>query len=104
MNSRSPMPISTRTFRNGRSTAVRIPAEFGIKPGEEIVLSQDDDGTVRIARARPFAGFFAAVARLRAEGSDPAREAPMDVPRMGQPRQVHLESSKHASRGRSSKR
>ena len=45
------MPIPTRTFLNGRSTAVRIPAEFGIKPGEEVLISQEKDGTLRLARA-----------------------------------------------------
>lgn len=84
------MPISTKTFLNGRSTAVRIPAEFGIKPGEELVVSQDKDGTVRLARAAPFAGYFAAVERMRAEGADPARDPSLKVPRMGPPRAVDL--------------
>lgn len=84
------MPISTKTFLNGRSTAVRIPAEFGIKPGEELVVSQDKDGTVRLTRAAPFAGYFAAVERMRAEGADPARDPAFKVPRMGLPRAVDL--------------
>jgi virulence-associated protein VagC len=84
------MPIPTKTFLNGRSTAVRIPAEFGIKPGEELVLSQDPDGTVHLARAKPFAGFFAAIERMRAEGNDPARDPPLELPRMGPPRKVDL--------------
>jgi virulence-associated protein VagC len=86
------MAIPTKSFRNGRSTAVRIPAEFGIKPGEELVLSQDEDGTVRVARAKPFASFFAAVERMRAGGSDPARDPPLQVPRMGPPREVDVAS------------
>ena len=90
MNASVAMPISTRTFRNGRSTAVRIPAEFGIKPGEEVVLSQDPDGTVRLAVAVPFASFFAAIERLRVEGHDAAKEPPFRVPRMGPPRDVDL--------------
>lgn len=84
------MPISTKTFLNGRSTAVRIPAEFGIKPGEELVVSQDKDGTVRLIRAAPFAGYFAAVERMRAEGADPARDRAFKVPRMGLPRAMEL--------------
>jgi virulence-associated protein VagC len=84
------MPIATKTFLNGRSTAVRIPAEFGIKPGEELVVSQEADGTVRLARAKPFAGFFAAIERMRAEGNDPARDPPLELPRMGPPRRVDL--------------
>ena len=84
------MPISTKTFLNGRSTAVRIPAEFGIKPGEELVVSQDKDGTVRLSRAAPFAGYFAAVERMRAEGADPARDPPLKVLRMGPPRAIYL--------------
>ena len=90
------MAIPTKSFRNGRSTAVRIPAEFGIKPGEELVLSQDEDGTVRVARAKPFASFFAAVERMRASGSDPARDPPLQVPRMGPPREVDLAAEPHA--------
>ena len=78
------MPISTRTFLNGRSTAVRIPAEFGIKPGEELIVSQDRDGTVRLSRAKPFASFFAAVERMKAEGHDPGNE-PFEVPKSGPP-------------------
>lgn len=92
MNFPFTMPISTKTFRNGRSSAVRIPAEFGIGPGEDVVLSQDEDGTVRISRARPFAGFFAAVERMRAEGNDPARDPPLEIPRMGPPRALDLRS------------
>ena len=84
------MPISTRTFLNGRSTAVRIPAEFGIKPGEELLVSQDEDGTVRLSRARPFASFFAALERMKAQGRDPAAE-PFEVPRSGPPRPVDLQ-------------
>lgn len=84
------MPIPTKSFLNGRSTAVRIPAEFGIKPGEELIVSQDQDGTVRLARAKPFGGFFAAVERMRAEGNDPARDPSFEVPRMGPPRRVDL--------------
>jgi virulence-associated protein VagC len=79
------MPISTKTFLNGRSTAVRIPAEFGIKPGEELLVSQDEDGTVRLSRARPFASYFAALERMKAEGRDPAKE-PFEVPKSGPPR------------------
>jgi virulence-associated protein VagC len=87
------MPIPTKTFLNGRSTAVRIPAEFGIKPGEELVISQEADGTVRLARAKPFAGFFAAIERMRAEGNDPTRDPPLELPRMGPPRKVDLGES-----------
>ena len=83
------MPIATRTFLNGRSTAVRIPAEFGIKPGEELLVSQDEDGTVRLSRAKPFASFFAAVDRMKAQGRDPASE-PFEVPRSGPPRPLDL--------------
>lgn len=85
------MPVSTRTFLNGRSTAVRIPAEFGIRPGEEVLVSQDRDGTVRLSRAKPFAGFFAAIVRMRAEGHDPANDPPLEIPRDGPPRPFDLE-------------
>ena len=85
------MPTSTKTFLNGRSTAVRIPAEFGIKPGEELIVSQDRDGTVRLSRAQPFAGYFAAVARMRAEGGDPARDPKLDVSRAGPARPFDLD-------------
>ena len=95
------MPISTRTFLNGRSTAVRIPAEFGIKPGEELIVSQDEDGTVRLSRAKPFASFFAAVERMKAEGRDPAKE-PFEVPRSGPPRPLEL--GEPSARYRGSKR
>ena len=89
INDHGPLPTSTKTFRNGRSTAVRIPAEFGIRPGEELVVSQDSDGTVRLARAAPFAGYLAAVERMRAEGHDPSK-SPFKVPRMGAPRAVDV--------------
>ena len=100
------LPVSTRTFCNGGNTAVCIPAEFGIKPGEEVVLSQDEDGTVHIARTAPFAGFFAAIERMRAEGNDPAQDPPLVVPRMGPPRKVELGSvsSRSQKRKRASKR
>jgi virulence-associated protein VagC len=87
------MPIPTKSFQNGGSTAVRIPAEFGIKPGEQLVMSQDTDGTVRIARAKPFASFFAAIERMRAEGHDPAKFPPLEIPRSGPPREVDLTRS-----------
>jgi virulence-associated protein VagC len=82
------MAIHTKCFRNGGSTAVRIPAEFGIQPGEDLVLYQDEDGTVRISRAKPFASFFSAVERMRAAGSDPAHDPPLHVARMGPPRDL----------------
>ena len=85
------MPIPTRTFLNGRSTAVRIPAEFGIKPGEEVLISQEKDGTLRLARAKPFAGFLAAIERMRAEGNDPANDPPLQIARDGPPRPFDLE-------------
>ena len=85
------MPTSTKTFLNGRSTAVRIPAEFGIKPGEELIVSQDRDGTVRLSRARPFAGYLAAVARMRAEGSDPASDPELAISRGRPARPFELE-------------
>lgn len=94
LNDTLTVPISTKTFLNGRSTAVRIPAEFGIKPGEELVVSQDRDGTVRLARAAPFAGYFAAVERMRSEGHDPAKGPGFRVPRMGAPRVVRLAAGK----------
>ena len=84
------MPVSTRTFLNGRSTAVRIPAEFGIKPGEEVLISQDHDGTVRLSRAKPFASFLAALDRMRAEGNDPANDPPLEIPRTGPARPIDL--------------
>src|SRR5471030_1782999 len=92
LNEAAFVPISTKTFLNGRSTAVRIPAEFGIKPGEEVVVSQDHDGTVRLARAAAFAGYFAAVDRMRSEGHDPAKDGAFRVPRMGKPHEVDLRS------------
>jgi len=95
------MPISTKTFLNGRSTAVRIPAEFGIKPGEELLISQDEDGTVRLSRARPFASYFAALERMKAEGRDPAKE-PFEVPKSGPPRAFDL--GEPAARYRARKR
>ncbi len=87
------MPITTKSFQNGRSTAVRIPAQFGIKPGEQLILSQDKDGTVRVARAKPFASFFAAIERMRAEGHDPAKYPPLEIPKSGPPREVDLTRS-----------
>lgn len=87
------MGVRTKSFLNGRSAAVRIPAEFGIKAGEELVISQDVDGTLRVSRAKPFAGFFAAIERMRTEGNDPSRDPPLRVPRMGPPRDVALDQS-----------
>ena len=95
----SALPISTKSFLNGRSTAVRIPAEFGIKPGEELLVSQDRDGTVRLSRAKPFAAFLAAIDRMRAEGHDPARDPPLTLPRMGRPRPVDLEADADVRKG-----
>ena len=87
------MPIPTKSFQNGGSTAVRIPAEFGIKPGESLLISQDADGTVRVTRAKPFASFIAAIERLRAEGRDPAKYGPLEIPKSGPPREVDLTRS-----------
>jgi virulence-associated protein VagC len=96
------MPISTRTFLNGRSTAVRIPAEFGIKPGEELLISQDQDGTVRLSRAKPFASFLATLERMKAEGNDPADDPPLEIPKSGPPRPIDLREP--AARYRAGKR
>jgi len=87
------LPIPTKSFQNGGSTAVRIPAEFGIGPGENLLVSQDADGTVRVMRAKPFASFVAAIERLRAAGRDPAKYGPLEIPKSGPPREVDLTRS-----------
>lgn len=84
------MPTPTRTFLNGRSTAVRIPAEFGFKAGEEVFISQEADGAVRIVRAAAFGSFLAALERMRSEGHDPAEDPALPRPGMGLPREVDL--------------
>ena len=38
-------------FRNGRSRAVRIPADFDIQ-GESVLISQDHDGVIHIRAKR----------------------------------------------------
>ena len=53
--------------------------------------SKDVDGTLRVSRAKPFASFFAAIQRMRAEGNDPSGDPPLCVPRMGPPRDVALD-------------
>src|SRR5437868_2145659 len=82
--------IPTKSFHNGGSAAVRIPAEFGIRPGESLLISQDADGTVRVTRAKPFASFIAAIERLRAAGRDPAKYGALEIPTSGPPREVDL--------------
>jgi virulence-associated protein VagC len=99
INAQTSMPASTKTFLNGRSTAVRIPAEFGIKPGEELLISQDKDGTLRLSRARPFASYFAALERMKAEERNPATE-PFEMPRSGLPRPLDLAEAAKRYRAR----
>ena len=90
------MPTPTRTVLNGRSTAVRIPAEFGFRAGEDVLISQEADGTVRIVRAAAFRTFLAAVERMRGEGHDPAADPALPRPGMGRPRPVDLAEEPHA--------
>ncbi len=40
--SRSPGPREAKLFRNNRSQAVRIPAEFEL-PGEKVLITRDGD-------------------------------------------------------------
>jgi hypothetical protein len=75
----------TRAFPNGRSAAVRIPAEFGIRPGDELLVEQGADGSVRISRADGLARFLAVLQRV-----GPAREGELEIPRLGPPRTVKL--------------
>ena len=55
----------TKTFLHAGCTAVRIPAHFGIKSGEELVISQEVNGALRLERGAPFASFFAATDSYR---------------------------------------
>jgi antitoxin component of MazEF toxin-antitoxin module len=74
-----------RAFPNGRSTAVRIPSEFGIKPGDELVVELVSDGSIRISRAGGLSRFLAMLERV-----GPLRDGELDIPRMGAPRKVSL--------------
>lgn len=78
MNAPAKISIQTRAFKSGNSVAVRLPKDFGIKPGDALQLRHNGVGVdIRPAvdaehqRAR----FAAMVAALRAlgpvEGGDP---------------------------------
>ena len=78
-------PNITRAFPNGRSTAVRIPAEFGLRPGDEVVIAMEGDGSIRLSRAQGLSRFLAVLERVGA-----ARKGELKIPRMGKPRKVLL--------------
>lgn len=76
---------TTRAFPNGRSTAVRIPSEFGVKPGDELVVELVPDGSIRLSRATGLRRFLALLEQV-----GPMREGELEIPRMGPPRKVKL--------------
>jgi antitoxin component of MazEF toxin-antitoxin module len=78
-------PNTTRAFPNGRSTAVRIPTEFGVRPGDELVIALEGDGSIRISRAQGLSRFLAVLERV-----GPLREGELGIPRMGKARKVSL--------------
>jgi hypothetical protein len=75
----------TRAFPNGRSTAVRIPAEFGVRPGDELLVALESDGSIRLSKAQGLSRFLAVLSRV-----GPMKEGELKVPRMGRPRKVSL--------------
>jgi antitoxin component of MazEF toxin-antitoxin module len=76
---------TTRAFPNGRSTAVRIPSEFGVKPGDELVVELVSDGSIRLSRARGLNRFLALLERV-----GPLKDGELVIPRMGPARKVRL--------------
>ena len=78
-------PTTTKAFPNGRSAAVRIPSEFGIKPGDELVVELTADGSLRLSRAAGLNRFLAVLERV-----GPLKEGELEIPRMGPPRKVKL--------------
>lgn len=57
-----------RIFMNGRSRAVRIPADFTLDV-DEVVLRQEEDGTITIRPARK-GGLLAVLENLQPLGDD----------------------------------
>ena len=78
-------PNVTRAFPNGRSTAVRIPAEFGLRPGDEVVIALEGDGSIRLSRAQGLSRFLAVLEKV-----GPLSQQDLRIPRMGKPRKVSL--------------
>ncbi len=50
------MTTTAKVFKNGNSTAVRIPAAFGLKPGDEMELIAANDGSVVMRKRTPGLG------------------------------------------------
>ena len=76
---------TTKAFPNGRSTAVRIPVEFGVRPGDELVIALESDGSIRLSRAQGLSQFLAVLERV-----GPAGRGELAMPRMGKPRKIRL--------------
>ena len=71
------MPQTAKLFMNGRSQAVRLPAEFRF-PGREVLIEREGDAVVLRAKPEGWDDFFARPSRVPddflAEREDPAPE------------------------------
>ena len=79
-----------RTFKSGNSTALRLPKELGIVPGEEMCVLRVADDRLLVWRRRDSKAKFLALAGAmspgfmsdgRVEDGDPARDWSTDVAR-----------------------
>ena len=43
--------LISRSFKSGNSVALRLPKSLGFKPGDEVIITDNGDGTFSIRRA-----------------------------------------------------
>jgi len=58
-----------KAFKHGKSSAVDLPDDLGIRPGDELVIDRDDSGAITIRKAPPkesIAHFSMAATKLTA--------------------------------------
>ncbi|MGK2908959.1 MAG: antitoxin [Sphingobium sp.] len=48
---RSSEGLITRSFKSGNSVALRLPKELGFQAGEEVIITDHEDGTFSLRRA-----------------------------------------------------
>ncbi len=71
------MTSTAKVFKNGNSSAVRLPAEFGLKPGDEMVITKVSSGMFTLVPKRKGLGHLVEILQslpddFMAEGRDNA--------------------------------
>lgn len=89
---------TAKAFQHGKSVAIDVPDAFGLKPGDEVVLDQDDAGVISMRKAaprEPLSHFVTAATKLSARQK---KETQAWAAQLERDREVQRKASRAADR------